>query len=245
MGDINSAQVQLITDVRKKIEDNVKGSPCLAEAAQSACGHIYETFKESIVLARIFATVQFDKLPSQNQKFVNELAGTKGIADLIDSQTLVLSLLGSRGEDPAWNDRHHSKGHVGIPLASGAFINKIPMMSRLLNDLGLGLGWIDSKDRNVFTRTTGKMGGVFHVLDAASAEDALGRKIIADQTFVDKHKVKTVFGVGGGYILGNTFIVLIIFCRDSIPRQRAELFVPIINSIKTATAPFVSRGDIF
>ncbi|MFH0940065.1 MAG: hypothetical protein V1899_12410 [Planctomycetota bacterium] len=57
-------------------------------------------------------------------------ADSKNIAHLVKNETLVLSLMGTRGDEPAWNDRRSSAGHIGIPLASADFINKIPMMIR-------------------------------------------------------------------------------------------------------------------
>src|SRR5512144_2112177 len=99
-----------------------------------------------------------------------------------------------------WNDRRNSQGHVGIPLATSDFIEAIPMMSRLLKELGMGLDWIDSNDTSMVARALGSSSGLFYVPDAALEIDAKGRKVIAGQDFVKTHGVKTVFGMGGAFI---------------------------------------------
>ena len=117
----------------------VRGKEYLEESAQVLMDLLYERFSESIILTRLFATVPYGKLPAANKQFVDNLANSAGITDLIKDTTLVLSLLGTRGKEPEWDNRRSSQGHVGIPLASADFIDAIPMMSRLLKELGLDL----------------------------------------------------------------------------------------------------------
>jgi hypothetical protein len=111
--------------------------------AQKYADTLYNRFSQSIVLARIFAAVPFIELPDQNKRFINNLGTTAGISSLIKDQTPVLSLPGTAGANPQSNDRRRSVGHVGVPLASSHFIDSIPMMSRLLRQLGMYLAWID------------------------------------------------------------------------------------------------------
>jgi hypothetical protein len=152
---------------------------------------------------------------------------------------------GTCGERTAWRDRHNSRGHIGIPLASVDFIDRIPMMSRLLKELGLDLDWIDSRDTEIVAKTMGSMAGVFHVADAKTAVDVKGRSIIAAQDFVNAHNVVTVFGLGGGYLIGATFITSIVFTREMLTKNQAQKFLPLVNEVKTSTTRLVSRGSIF
>ena len=202
---------------------------------------MYGAFKDSIVLVRLFATVPYGQLPKQNKDFVDGLASSKGVGKSIHDQTLVLSLLGTSGEGPAWNDRKDSQGHVGIPLVSAAFIDAIPMMSRLLKQLGLGLDWIDSTDTNLVKHTIGSMSGVFFVPDATTEVDQQGRKIIAAQDFVKAYKVKTVLGFGGGYMGTSTFAVTIIFLRDTIEETKARQFAAGMAFFKAITGDLVKK----
>lgn len=236
-----------IFNLYDKVAVDLTNVSTFEEAAQKFTDLLYEEFSDSIALSRLFATIPFKDLPPQNQRFVTNLAASAGISSLIRDETLILSLLGTRGEKSTWNSRHNSEGHVGIPLASSNFIGEIPMLSRLLNELGLGLDWIDSADASIVSRKIGKMAGVFHVEDAKTNVDHRGRKIIAAQDFVEAHKIKTVFGVGGTYLYStsNTFIVNINFTRESIQKHKAGLFVSLINIFKTKTVNLHSANKLF
>ena len=196
--------------LKNVISNETKGATLLEYAAQKYIDIIYEKFKDSIVLVRLFATIQFKDLPKPNQIFVNKLAKSAGIASLIKDNTFILSLLGTNGENQQWKNRYNSKGHIGIPLASSDFIEEIPMMSRLLKELGLGLDWIDADDTKIVSSTIGKMSGMFYVPDAKITTDKKGRKIIVADDFVSKYGVKTVFGIGGGYVLKPIFLTNIL-----------------------------------
>lgn len=249
MATINSIDQSGIFRLYDKISDDLTGCRYLEEAAQRFTEIIYGELSDSIALTRLFVTVPFRDLPPANRRFVTKLAASTGISSLIREETSVLSLLGTQGEKPAWNSRHDSEGHVGIPLASADFVEEIPMVSRLLHELGLGLDWIDSADATIVSRKIGKMAGVFHVEDAKNSVDNRHRKIIAAQDFVEAHKIKTVFGVGGTYLYfnapPNTFIVNINFTRHNIPKRQAELFMSLINVFKTKTVNLHAASKIF
>lgn len=247
MSKISDATRITLYTLQGKVGERIRGCAYLEEAAQKFTDVVYEEFKDSIVLVRLFAAIPFRDLPAPNQVFVTKLAASAAIKHLIKDQTLVLSLLGTRGEEATWNNRHNSQGHVGIPMASADFIEAIPMMSRLLKELELDLDWIDSGDTEIVAKTIGKMAGVFYVPDAKTTVDSKGRKIIAAQDFVDAYNVKTVFGLGGGYLyLGSsTFLTNIVFTREMLEKRQVERFMPLINTLKTATAGLDSSGKVF
>jgi hypothetical protein len=247
MTKISEANVNSIFALHDKIEQSVKGCKSLDLAAQKFNDVLFDAFEESIVLTRLFATVPYGKLPPANKKFVDALAESTGITSLLREEMLVISLLGTRGEKRTWNSRYDSEGHVGIPLASADFVEAIPMVSRLLNELGLGLDWIDSHDSDIIARIIGKMAGVFYVPDAKTTTDHKGRQVIAAQNFVDEHKVKTVFGLGGAYLyLGSkTFLANIIFTREQIEKRQAERYMTLLNTFKTTTVALDASGQIF
>ena len=164
---------------------------------------------------------------------------------MLNDRTVILSLLGTRGRESEWNDRRTSQGHAGIPLASAEFIDSIPMVSRLLKELGAGIDWIDKEDTKIVVRTKGNMAGVFFVLDAKTATDHQGRKIISAQDFVEEYGVKTVFGFGGLYGVGNTFITTIFFSNETLERWQVEQLMFFINMFKSATTVLVLQGKIF
>ncbi|MFC1833487.1 hypothetical protein ACFL2Q_01965 [Thermodesulfobacteriota bacterium] len=226
--------------------ENIKGCDTVEEVAQKTMDLLYERFEESIVLARVFATVPFEKLPSENRDFVAKLASSAGISTLMSNTTPTLSLLGTRGMSADWNDRRKSEGHVGIPLASGSFVSTIPMMSRLLKQLGLDLEWIDQWDTKIVSEASlSTFAGTFYVEDARLEKDSQGRKVIAGQDFVSKYGVKTVFGFGGSYLGRGTFVVTIVFTRDIIEKSLVERFQVLVNAFKMASMDQISTGRIF
>lgn len=238
------SSTQLIA-LQKRIGSIAKDVDTLEQAAQNYMKILFEELKESIVLIRLFATVQFSHLPSFNQKFVSELAHLKNIDDELDSETLVLSLFGTQGRESAWNDRTKSAAHIGIPLVSKAFVESIPMLCRLLQQLGIGLDWVDSNDKTYLVRTVGSISGVFRVADAGKDKDSQGRMIIPAQDFVRKYGVKTVFGFGGGYLGSPTFFTTIIFTNEVIPESTVQHFMVQANKFKTATMKMVDAGRLF
>lgn len=242
---ISKLSLEDLVDLQNKIAGQVAGSTALEGAAQKYMSILYETLSESIILARLFATIPFEELPEPSKEFVTNLAQSAGISELIKERTRVLSLLGTRGAKHEWNDRHNSQGHVGIPLASSDFIDSIPMMSRLLKQLGAGIDWIGTNDTELVASTYKNRSGVFYVRDAKTEVDNKGRKIIAAQDFVEEEKVKTVFGIGGCYMGTSLFFTTIIFVREFLDKDIVERFMLQANKFKTATLSFVHDRRIF
>ncbi len=238
---IAEMSIALTRELCAAVSPAVAGAPTLDRAAQTLVETLRDRFPESIALARVFATVPHGELPAGHRSFAERCAG-EPLADDVP----VLTLVGSAGVLDAWNDRRQSQGHVGIPLASSAFVEGIPMIARLLKELGLSLEWIDARDTGIVTRVLGDSVGVFHVEDAASATDKDGRKIISAQDFVAEHGIQSVFGIGGAYF-GGTMVVLIVFSKEPVPRASAERFLPILSSFKSATvglaAPRLVLGE--
>ncbi len=241
MAKISEARTTTWQAFQGPIRQGITGAKSFEEVAQHYTTTLYKELDESIALIRLFATVPYGQLPLHNKNFVSNLAESKGISQSIHDQTLVLSLLGTSGEEPAWNDRRNSQGHVGVPLVSAAFIEAIPMMSRLLKQLGLGLDWIDRGDTDVVKHTMGSMSGVFFVPDATSEVDHHGRKIIAAQDFVTKYRIKTVFGWGGGYLGSSIFYVTIIFLREFLDDLQARQTAAGLSFFKPLTANLVKQ----
>lgn len=227
-------------DIRASLSD----AAALEHAAQTFAQQIYETFVDSTVLVRVYATVPFERLPVAQQKFVTDLASSKNALARLVAHTPVLSLVGTCGVDPSWCDRHHSKGHVGIPLIDTQFVEAIPMVARLLHELGVDPLWFDDPTGSFVRRLIGGFNGVFYVSDAATSKDAKGRHVIPARDFVAEHRVSTVFGMGGSYLDG-TLVACIVFTREDIPRAQAEQLATLISTLKTATATLVRSGRIF
>ncbi len=245
MTNMNNLDITQIVSVISKVKDRVANCASLEDAAQRMVDLIYKEYIDSLVLLRLYATVPYGKLPAFNRAFVTQLAQANHIADQIKDTTMILSLLATRGVQAPWNDRRKSHGHVGIPLASAAFIDQIPMMSRMLKEVGLDLSWIERRDTNMIIEAMGRASGIFYVENAATAVDSQKRKIIAAQDFVTANQVKTVFGLAGGYATNPVFITLIAFTRETMAKSQAALFTPMISNFKAATMRLATSGVYF
>jgi hypothetical protein len=242
---ISNVSLKELVDLNNNLVKRLEECTTLEDAAQEYMSILYETLSESIILARFFVAIPFGELPEPNKKFVSNLAQSADISDLIKEKTLILSLMGSRGKYPEWNDRRNSKGHIGIPLASSDFIDRIPMMSRLLKQLGVGIDWIDTDDTELVLKTFRNLNGVFFVRDASTETDNSGRMIITAQDFVQEENVKTVFGIGGCYLGTSLFFTTIIFVSEFLDKDKVERFMLQANKFKTATLRLVNTGKIF
>jgi hypothetical protein len=237
---IEAATAETPLELWSAIEQAIAPAERLEEAAQELAARFYTTFEESVVLARVFVTVPFGELPPANQKVVAALADS---ASTLNPTTPVLSLVGTRGQEEGWNDRRRSNGHVGIPLISSAFVEAIPMIARLLKEIGVPIEWMDSHATDVIVESLGRSTGLFYVEDAARAVDEQGRKIIAAQDFVRSYGVESVFGISGVY--GNGQIaVLVVFCRDAFTREAAELLA-ILDKFIEATGRLSDPSLVF
>ena len=217
----------------------------LQEVAQAFAEALFARFKESIVLTRVFATVTLDLLPPRDRAFAQRFAAEHGVTEPLSEATSVLSLLGTCGEEPRWNDRANSADHLAIPLVSEAFVGAIPMISRLLGEIGFEPLWESTANAEFVTKALANVNGIFYVTDARTTVDERDRKIIPAQDFVNGHAIRTVFGFGGSYLSQAMFITVIVFSRETILRMEAMKFVPLISSLKAGTTRLIKRGEIF
>ena len=228
----------------RALEPSLAGANSLEAAVGLFTDALYERFAPSVALARVFGTVELHQLPDEDRIFVERVAASTVGTEMLTAATPVLSLLASRGIEDEWNDRRRSRDHLGIPLLSERFVAEIPMISRLLNEIGFAPAWSGSESGFV-TKTLANVNGIFYVGDARTAVDDRDRNIIPATGFVERYGIKTVFGFGGSYLGRHMFISAIVFCREEIARSQAMRFVPLIGSLKAATTRLVNRGAFF
>jgi hypothetical protein len=228
----------------KKRSYSLELSSTLEEAAQRFVEGLYADCG-SCVLVRLYVTIPHEKLQPVAKEFVDQIARTAGVAEQIQSDTQVLCLMGSNGKRSEWRDPRHSKGHLAIPLVSRKFVQNIPMITRLLNEFGVGTDWLDRADKTtIITRSMGKVATVFYVPDATTFRDHANRLVIPAQDFVSQNNVRTVFGVGGAYANGYICTVLW-FVTERLERSVVDRFLPVINYFKQATTTAVMSGRLF
>jgi hypothetical protein len=231
------------TDLKNRTT-SISNSPTLEQAAQRFVEELYADFASS-VLVRLYSTVPYEKLTPSRKAFVEQIARSAGVTDQIQEDTQVLCLMGTKGKRAEWNDRQQSKGHLAIPLVSAKFVQKIPMIARLLNEFGIGTDWLDREEKtSIITRSLGRIATVFYVPDATTFRDHANRLVIPAQDFVSQNSVKTVFGVGGAYANGYICAVLW-FVTETLDRTVVDRFLPVINFFKHATTESVMNGRLF
>jgi hypothetical protein len=240
---LSSCTLEQFSAVRSRIEQ-LPHMPTFEQTAQEVTQAIYTAFRPSLVLVRMFITVPYRRLPVDIQRAVGDASQVQGARALLKPDTLVLALAGTSGRKLAWTDRRGSRGHQGIPLISSQLVSSIPMVARLLQQMGVGLNWIDTSDLSLFYNSVASR--LFYVPDAAATVDAQRRKVIPDQDFVRTHGVKTVFGVGGSFLINpSALMALIAFCSEPVPKGVARWFSTITTGLMARTLSLVQTGALF
>jgi len=98
---------------------------------------------------------------------------------------------------------------------------------------------IDSNDTELVKYTLGRMTGTLYVKDEKLEKNLNNRKIIVAHDFVDKYKVKSVIGFGGGYFMENLFFTTIIFLNKEITQAKARLISAELSFFKIITLDLV------
>lgn len=242
---LSSTSAAQLREHVKQVRGRVEGRRSLAAAAQALADTVYPAFEESLALVRVFATVPYRELPAVNQDGVRSLLRQRGMTSPVPPATPVLSLMGTRGRMPEWNDRTRSRGHGGVPLASAELVNEIPMISRLLSAFGLTIVGMDGGGAQIVRSKVGNLSGMFYVADARTETDERGRLIISAQDFVAEHDVRTVFGFGGAYMLERSYVAVILFATEHVEAEHARELAPLSSALKAATMRLVDQGRFF
>ena len=211
-----------------------EGAETMEEVAIGIVRHLYEslvdaeTGKPGCALVRFFKTHPCCELSAELQQFaLGMLAGEPPKPDMP-----CLALLGTAGDEPAWNSAAESLGHRAIPLASKEMVSKAPMISSLLQQLGVEVEVLLNSGASLLVESETSTFNVFYVPDASESP------FIPDQAeFVRPRGIRSVLGFGGMLTSGDIFVV-ILFSKVPIPRQTAELFRTLALNVKLAVLPF-------
>lgn len=222
-----------------RLREAAAGAPTLEVSAQRICRFLYDELHgpntpHACALVRCYKTHPYGALDSDLQGFARDALGT-----VPPSPTMkCLTLMATVGETAAWNSRHLSRGHRAIPLPSPEIVEKAPMISQLIKELGLELSTLLQPSPEVVRELSGKRHGVFHV------EDALGSPYIpAQEEFVARYGIRSVLGFGGMLFTGDLFAV-ILFSTVHVPQSAAERFKTLALDVKSAFSRF-TEANVF
>jgi len=231
--------------IQDGLREQLRGAVSLEEAARQGVQALCRAFSGDVVLARLFLTLPFGTLPVELHRAAWNVVETQSLQAQMTPETPVLTLLATCGTRPEWCDRRRSHGHAAIPLSSRSFVDSIPMVARMLQDMGVDLGLKLENESALVQKILGAgWVGLFYVDDARSARDDQGRRVVPAVDFVEEHGVRTVFGLGKAY--GNGSIAaFVVFTNKLLPRRQVEALVPYVNLFMASTFDLMRRGRIF
>lgn len=220
-----------------RLREVVAGSQTLEASAQRVCKFFYDELRSpsgerACALVRCYKTHAYGTLSADLQEFARSVLGPVEPKPAMKCLTLMATV----GQTAAWNSRFLSQGHRAIPLPSPEIVEKAPMISQLIKELGLETSAVLQPSPEVVKELAGKRHGVFHV------ENALGSPYIpAQQEFVVRYGVSSVVGIGGMLPTGDFFAV-ILFSTVHVPAHVADRFRTLALDVKAAFTKFTDAN---
>lgn len=228
-----------------QLTQNLPQSDNLQNAAQAFIDVIYDYFRESIILLRMFTTVSYSELSPTDKQLVDKKGIDTGTANLINNDTPVLTLLGTRGRNEDWNDRAKSKRFRCIPLPSAAYVGGLSMLSMQFRVMSLDLALFDSWGADFVAKGgADKYSGMLYIPDSAADKDEKGRMAVPAQDFVMENSVKTTLGFGSGYSHHPALLTLFVFANETLDADDKG-FAGLLEMFKSITGEHVARRRIF
>jgi hypothetical protein len=230
-----SEMLRCSTELRRATKD----APTMEEAAQRVCRVLYDELvasdgSKACALVRCYKTHPYGKLESELQSFAKAVLRGHTAGPTMRC----LTLLGSAGDEPAWNSRRTSVGHQAIPLASPEMIEKAPMIAQLIRQFGLELTDVVQPPTDLVWSLTGKTYRVFHVPEAVGSP-----YIPAQKDFVLKFGIRSVVGFGGSLPNAELFAI-ILFARVPISSETADRFRNLALDVKSGFFLY-GEGEVF
>jgi hypothetical protein len=225
-------------ECRGRIREVLAGEAAtLGEAAERAVEFFYRELVDAqgepaCALVRFFKTHPYQDLDPELQAVARAaVPGTETLAP----DLRCLTLMATRGQEPAWNSPQTSRGHQVIPLTSVEMVQQAPMISQLITQLGVPIANVIRPARTLLLDQAEKSHNVFYV------ERALGSPhIVAQEEFVVRYGIESVLGFGGLLASGDLFAT-ILFSKVPVPPESAEHFRVIGLNLKIAMLPFTRK----
>jgi hypothetical protein len=232
--DLSQFTLRDMTDCGQALRQLGEGARSMEEAANRIVRHLYDGLRSgpagerACALVRFFKTHPYEELDAHLRRFARRMLGSGPPPPGMKC----LTLLATAGDRPAWNDRRASTGHQAIPLPSADLVVQSPMISQLVQQLGLELDTMLKPDPALLVDMEQKSYNVFHVPEARGS-----LHVPAQAEFVIPNGIRSVLGFGGMLPSGNLFVV-ILFAKARISRETADAFRPLALSVKPAVLPF-------
>jgi hypothetical protein len=205
----------------------------MEESANRVVDLLWDGFRDDgspdCALVRLYKTHPYGGLPDDLRAFARSLLDEEP-----PSEVRCLTLLATRGLEPAWNDRRLSEGHRAIPLPSVEFVQRLPMVTGLVQQLGLDPTDVVRPEGPRVAELAQRTYGVFHV------EKAHRSPFVPAQEFVERHGVASALGFGGVLYTGDFFAV-VMFARVPVTAAVADRVRILSLATRVALMPFSMR----
>jgi hypothetical protein len=240
MHDLTSLSVSDILEMSAELEVIGEGSASMEEAADRVVRFLYDDLQDAhsgnrgCALVRVYRTLRFGELDIMLRGFARAMANGHDLSD----ETACLTMLGTAGDLPAWNDRQRSLDHQTLPLPSEEAVRQMPMVAQLVQQLGYNFADVLNPSPALLLDASKRTHNVFWVGEALGSPH-----IPAQRDFVVPYRIRSVVGFGS-VLPGGDLFAAILFSRVPIPEDRARRFSSLAISIRAALAPH-ARGAVF
>lgn len=219
--------------IRELFADN---PPTLEDAAERAVEFFHRELVDergapACALVRFFKTHPYHDLPEELQEVVR--AASPEASSVPDLRCL--TLVATRGDEPAWNSPATSRGHRVIPLMSVEMVQQAPMIAQLITQFGLPIANVVRPSRTLLLDQEQTTHNVFFVARAPGSPH-----IVAQEDFVVRYGIQSVLGFGGLLSSGDLFAV-ILFSRVAVSPDAADQFRVVGLNLKISVLPFARK----
>jgi hypothetical protein len=225
MFDLAQFSLREMTELARMLRAEGERPACLEHAASRIVRLLYENLGHARTGERGCVSSAYGELAEEFREYLD---GAGYACGSIPSETQCLVLVATVGTQPAWNRVFDSREHRVIPLYDADALRRVPMVARLLGDLGVALETPPDTATLRLSRPGVTSFDVFHV------ENARGSPWIPNQAgFVEPFRVASVLGFGGSLADDRIFTV-VLFSRMRIDRETAALFRTLALSARLA-----------
>jgi hypothetical protein len=223
------------------VSDVIRGLGRDAVAMETAAGEItrylYDELRDedggrACALVRLYKTHPFGGLPPDLREYAETAAG-----HALAPEVRCLTLLGTNGDLPEWNDRTRSSGHKAIPLADEQVVLRLPMIAQLIIQLGLDVGSVIRPQEAPLRELSQRTYDVFYV------ERAAGSPFIPAQGFVEEHGIASALGFGGMLHTGD-FYAAVLFSKVPVSESVARSLKIVALAVRIPLMRFL-LGSVF
>jgi hypothetical protein len=210
------------------------GAASMEDAAARVARYLYdelgdESGARACALVRVYKTHRYGSLPPGLREFAGDVLG-----DVPDDDTRCFTLLGTAGEEEAWNDRRRSEGHQAIPLPSERLVAQLPMVLQLITQLGLEVSTVVQPDPNRTRELSQRRYDVFHV------PDAVGSPHLPAQDFVRDYGIRSALGFGGMLYTGD-FYAVVLFSKVAVSADTAQMLKILALAVRVPLLAHLDR----